>query len=104
MQTTDQGQSKGKEKVMEEPQGQQGQEQQPQQEQQQKDQQGQEKQTAEAQMATKEQTTPMAPPRQDSRVDYSVLQTPQREDVSRKRERETPLTKSPEKRQRLNPF
>ena len=79
-------------------------EQQPQQEQQQKDQQGQGKQTAEAQMATQEQTTPMAPPRQDSRVDSSVLQTPQREDVNRKRERETPLTASPEKRQRLNTF
>ena len=55
-------------------------------------------------MATQEQTAPVAPPRQDSRVDSSVLQTPQREDVSRKRERETPLTETPEKRQRLNPF
>ena len=45
-----------------------------------------------------------SPPRQDSRVDSSILQTPQRENVNRKRDRETPLTASPEKRQRLNPF
>ena len=58
-------------------------------------------------MVTEQQKTQMVPPRQESRIDPSVLQTPQREDVNRKRDRETPLTASPtqgEKRQRLNPF
>ena len=47
------------------------------------------------------------PTRQETRVEASVLQTPQKEDISRKRDRETPLTTSTtqgEKRQRLNPF
>lgn len=47
------------------------------------------------------------PPRQETSVDASILQTPQKEDTSRKRDRETPLTTSEshgEKRQRLNPF
>ena len=45
------------------------------------------------------------PPRTDTNIDTSVLQTPQKEDVTRKRERETPHTSSfirGEKRQRLN--
>jgi len=47
------------------------------------------------------------PPRQEAANETSVLQTPQREDVSRKRDRETPLTTSAshgDKRQRINPF
>ena len=58
-------------------------------------------------MVTKQQPAQMVPPRQESRIDASVLQTPQREDIRRKRDRETPLTTSTtqgEKRQRLNPF
>ena len=49
----------------------------------------------------------MVPPRPETSVEASILQTPQKEDISRKRDRETPLTTSishGEKRQRLNPF
>ncbi len=84
--------------------GQRGQQEQQPQNQQETDQQDQEQQKGESQAATQEKTTSMAPPRQDSRVDPSILQTPLREDISRKRDRETPLTEGPEKRQRLNPF
>ena len=97
-QTSVQGQDKGKDIEMDEGEGQQGHQQQPQQEQQQTDQHDQEKQKAEGQVATQERTTNMAPPKQDSRVDSSILQTPQREDISRKRERETPLTEASDKR------
>jgi len=58
-------------------------------------------------MVTEQQPAQMVPPRKESRIDASFLQTPQREDISRKRDRETPLTTSTtqgEKRQRLNPF
>jgi len=47
------------------------------------------------------------PPRQETSAEASILQTPQKEDTSRKRDRETPLTTSAthgEKRQRINPF
>jgi len=101
--TSKQGQDKGKGKIMEETEGQQGQQEQ-QQDQHQTDQQDQERQQGEGQPAIQEKTTSMAPPKTDSRVDPSLLQTPLREDISRKRERETPLTEGSEKRQRLNPF
>ena len=47
------------------------------------------------------------PPRPETTLDASVLQTPQKEDINRKRDRETPLTSyinQGEKRQRLNDF
>ena len=47
------------------------------------------------------------PLRPETTFDASVLQTPQKEDINRKRDRETPLTSSinqGEKRQRLNDF
>ena len=47
------------------------------------------------------------PPRLETTVEASVLQTPQKEDISRKRDRETPLTTSishGEKRHRINPL
>jgi hypothetical protein len=63
----------------------------------------QQEQTVEAPKST-EQTVP---PRQETSAEASVLQTPQKEDLSRKRDRETPLTTSAthgEKRQRINPL
>ena len=72
-----------------------------------KEQPGQKEQTAEAPMVTEQQPAQIVLPRQESRIDTLVLQTPQREDISRKRDKETPLTTSTtqgEKRQRLNPF
>lgn len=55
--------------------------------------------------STEQQPQTEVPPRTDTNVDTSVLQTPQKEDLTRKRERETPQTSSfirGEKRQRLN--
>jgi len=101
--TSKPGQNKGKEKIMEETEGQQGQ-QEHQQDQHQTDQQDQERQQGGGQPDIQKKTTSMAPPNTDFRVDPSLLQTPLREDISRKRERETPLTEGSEKRQRLNPF
>ena len=82
--------------------GQQPEEQQ-QQEEQRQEQPVQQEQTVEAPKST-EQTVP---PRQETSAEASILQTPQKEDTSRKRDRETPLTTSAshgEKRQRINPF
>ena len=64
-------------------------------------------QTVEAPKSTEQQPQQTVPPRQETSVDASILQTTQKEDVSRKRDRETPLTSSinqGEKRQRLNDF
>ena len=57
--------------------------------------------------STEQQAQNIVPPRLEITTDASVLQTPQKEDLSRKRDRETPLTSSinqGEKRQRLNDF
>jgi len=65
---------------------------------------------AEAPAPIEQQTQENVPPRQETTVETSVLQTPIDEERSRKRDRkeETPLTTSTsqqgEKRQRLNPF
>ena len=57
--------------------------------------------------STEQQAQNIVPPRPEVTTDASVLQTLQKEDLSRKRNRETPLTSSinqGEKRQRLNDF
>ncbi|MCY6488423.1 hypothetical protein, partial [Actinobacillus pleuropneumoniae] len=57
--------------------------------------------------STEQQAQNIVPPTPETTFDASVLQTPQKEDLSRKRDRETPLTSSinqGEKRQRLNDF
>ena len=65
---------------------------------------------AEAPVSTEQQAQESVPPRQETTMDTSVLQTPINEEITRKRDRhqETPLTTSAsqqgEKRQRLNPF
>ena len=118
IQTAGQTSSKGKEKEMEEQQvHQQVQHEEVQQQQQQVQQQKEEQQgkkqplqpekASEAQVSTEQQTQSTVPPRPETTVEASVLQTPQKEDISRKRDRETPLTTSAsqgEKRQRLNPL
>ena len=56
-------------------------------------------------MVTEQQPPQIVPPRQETRAEASVLQTPQKEDISRKRDRETPFTTSTtqgEKRHRMN--
>ena len=116
---TPQTTSKGKEKQVEQPppmteeqmetlvrqqeEMEQHQEEQQQREEQRQEQPVQQEQTVEAPKST-EQTVP---PRQETSAEASILQTPQKEDTSRKRDRETPITTSAshgEKRQRMNPF
>ena len=63
----------------------------------------------EAPISTEQQAQQSAPPRQETIVETSVLQTPANEERGKKRnrEQETPLTASTtqwEKRQRLNPL
>ena len=56
---------------------------------------------------TEQQAQNVEHSRPENITDASVLQTPQKEDLSRKRDRETPMTSSinqGEKRQRLNDF
>ena len=70
----------------------------------------QQEEMAEAPISIEQQAQESVPPRQETAVDTSVLQTPLNEERTRKRDRqqETPLTTSTsqqgEKRQRLNPF
>ena len=44
--------------------------------------------------STEQHAQNIVPPRPEVTTDASVLQTPQKEDLSRKRDRETPLTSS----------
>ena len=117
---TEQASSKGKEKEMEpeqppheEVQQQQQVEQQQQQDSQQregqqdKEQPTQQEGAVEVPILTEQQAQNTIPPRQEAVNETSVLQTPQKKDVSRKRDRETPLTTSishGEKRHRMNPL
>ena len=81
--------------------------QQQQEEQQEKAKSGQQENISQAPISTEQQPQQIVPPRQETTVEASVLQTPQKEDISRKRDRETPLTTSTthgEKRHRMNPF
>ena len=69
----------------------------------------QQEQTVEAPISTGQQAQETVPPRQETTVEASILQTPKNEDKNQKRDREqeTPLTTSitqGKKRQRLNPL
>jgi len=77
--------------------------------QQEKEQPMQEEHTAQAPISTGQQAQDTVPPRQETSMETSVLQTPQNEERGRKRDREqeTPYaisTTQGEKRQRLNPL
>jgi len=111
---THQDSSKGKEKQMEQEQPppmteKQAEKEVEQQEEHRQEQPVQQGQTVEAPISTGQQPQQTVPPRQETTVETSILQTPQNEERNRKRDREeeTPLTTSisqGEKRHRMNPL